>query len=38
MHGEVTLILEAIDRGDAGALQRLLPLVYEELNLNSTNR
>ena len=28
---EVTIILDAIEAGDAGAVQRLLPLVYEEL-------
>ncbi len=38
MHGEVTLILEAIDRGDAGASQRLLPLVYEELRALADRR
>ncbi len=32
MHdGPVTQILSAIDRGDAGAAERLLPVVYEEL-------
>jgi len=31
MPGDVTRILDAIDRGDAGASERLLPLVYDEL-------
>ena len=31
MHDDVTRILEAIDRGDAGASRRRLPLVYDEL-------
>jgi RNA polymerase sigma factor (TIGR02999 family) len=30
---DVTRILNAIERGDAGATDRLLPLVYEELRL-----
>ena len=29
--GEVTQILDAIDRGDSRAAERLLPLVYDEL-------
>src|SRR5262245_60208365 len=29
--GEVTRILDAIDRGDAHAAEQLLPLVYDEL-------
>jgi RNA polymerase sigma factor (TIGR02999 family) len=28
---EITQILSAIDRGDSGAVERLLPLVYDEL-------
>ena len=28
---EVTSILSAIEHGDANAIERLLPLVYEEL-------
>src|SRR5260221_14462586 len=28
---EVTRILSAVERGDPGAVERLLPLVYEEL-------
>jgi hypothetical protein len=30
---DVTRILNAIERGDAGATDELLPLVYEELRL-----
>jgi RNA polymerase sigma factor (TIGR02999 family) len=35
---EVTRILEAIDRGDGGAADRLLPLVYDELRLLAARR
>jgi RNA polymerase sigma factor (TIGR02999 family) len=35
---EVTRILEAIDQGDPGAADRLLPLVYEELRKLATAR
>jgi RNA polymerase sigma factor (TIGR02999 family) len=38
MRGDVTLILEAIDRGDAGASERLLPLVYDELRALAAHR
>ncbi len=33
MSSDVTRILNAIERGDAGATDELLPLVYEELRL-----
>jgi RNA polymerase sigma factor (TIGR02999 family) len=35
---DVTRILEAIERGDPGAADRLLPLVYEELRKLATAR
>ncbi len=30
--GEVTMLLEAVEAGDGGALERLFPLVYEDLH------
>jgi len=35
---DVTRILNAIERGDAGATEELLPLVYEELRLLAAQR
>jgi RNA polymerase sigma factor (TIGR02999 family) len=35
---EVTLILSAVDRGDPGAADRLLPLVYDELRKLAAHR
>ena len=35
---EVTLLLEAIDRGDSQATDRLLPLVYDELRVLAAQR
>ena len=36
--GDVTRILSAIDRGDPGATEQLLPLVYEELRRLAAQR
>lgn len=36
--GDVTRILDAIDRGDAAASERLLPLVYDELRALADRR
>jgi DNA-directed RNA polymerase specialized sigma24 family protein len=36
--GEVSRILAAIDRGDPGAAERLLPLVYNELRRLAARR
>jgi RNA polymerase sigma factor (TIGR02999 family) len=38
MTGDVTHILEAIEHGDAGAAERLLPLVYDELRALAEQR
>jgi len=35
---DVTRILQAIERGEAGATDRLLPLIYEELRLLAAQR
>ena len=35
---DVTRILNAIEQGDAGATEKLLPLVYEELQLLATQK
>ena len=35
---DVTRILNAIERGDGGATDQLLPLVYEELRLLAAQR
>ena len=36
--GEVTRILQAVDRGEAKAAEELLPLVYEELRHLATHK
>ena len=38
MMTDVTHILNAIEQGDAGATEKLLPLVYEELRLLATQK
>ncbi len=35
---DITLILNAIEQGDAGATEKLLPLVYEELRILAAQR
>jgi len=35
---DVTRILSAIERGDTGATEELLPLVYEELRILATRK
>ena len=36
--GQVTLILERLNRGDEGALEELIPLVYDELRRRANGR
>ncbi|MHC4975529.1 MAG: ECF-type sigma factor [Planctomycetota bacterium] len=38
MHSDITIILDAVERGDANASEQLLPLVYDQLRELASSR